>query len=251
MSLDLERPPINEVVLGVFFGPIASLKAEAVGLFWARIRDTFPSVIQQPVYTQQSPLMPQPGELFPLARFWFLSRDKSRLIQLQNGGFLYNWRKQDGDYPRFSRIFVGFLEHLQSFQKFLEDDLAIGIPPFTSAELTYINLFGTLESLAKPSDYKRVVETFSEHSELQQNLTLENFVHVDFFRSPDGDQLIVTQRSMRQPSEERTNFIMELKVTGPLAGSLTDWFGNAHNKINESFVRLTTHEMQSNVWRKK
>jgi len=252
MSLDFERPPINEVVLGVFFAPVPPLRAEAIGFFWARIRDAFGSVIQQPVYTQQVLSLPQPGELFPLPRFWFLSQDKSRLIQLQNGGFLYNWRRQDGDYPRFDKIFVEFLGHLKTFQKFLKEDLTVDIPSFTSAELTYINVFGALESLAQPADYKRVVGTFSDQSkELDQNLSLESFHHVDLFRSPNGNHMLVTQRSGRLPREDRTNFILELKVTGPLAVPLEDWFGNAHNRINESFVRLTTPEMQTMVWRKK
>src|SRR5271165_5623060 len=148
MSLDFERPPINEVVLGVFFAPIPPLRAEAVGLFWARIRETFPSVVQQPIYAQEFspiPVMPQPGEFFPLPRFWFLSQDNTRLIQLQNGAFLYNWRKQNDEYPRFHRIFPEFLGHLETFQRFLKEDLEIGSLPIAIAELTYINLFGKLE----------------------------------------------------------------------------------------------------------
>src|ERR1700751_881404 len=229
MSLDFERPPLNEVVLGVFFAPIASLKAEAVGLFWARFRDTFPSVVQQPIYPKQSPPMPQPGELFPLPRFWFLSKDQTRLIQLQNGAFLYNWRKQGGDYPRFSRIFIEFLDHLENFRGFLKDDLGLGTLAFTSAELTYINLFGSLESLAKPVDYRRVARTFPAYGELEEDLALEHFHHVDLFRSPNGDQVIVTQRGGRQPSDEWTNVILELKVTGPVTEPITGWFSNAHN----------------------
>jgi uncharacterized protein (TIGR04255 family) len=210
--------------------------------------------MQQPIYTQQAspiPLMPYPGELFPLPRFWFLSQDEARLIQLQNGGFLYNWRKQGGNYPRFSRIFVEFLDHLKSFQNFLKNDLKVDVPAFSSAELTYVNLLGALESLTKPADYKRVVGTFPDHSELGQNLVLENFHHVDFFRSPNGDQLVVTQRSGHQPSEERTNVVLELKVTGPLNTSLNDWFSSAHSRINESFEKLTTSEMQRDIWRKQ
>jgi uncharacterized protein (TIGR04255 family) len=258
MSLDFERPPINEVVFGVFFPPVPSLKAEAVGLYWTRIRDIFPSVMQQPVYVQQVPaiqMMPQPGELFPMPRFWFLSQDKTRLIQLQNNALLYNWRKQEGDqpgdYPRFNRMFVEFLEHLEVFQKFFANDLQAETPKFTSTELTYINLFGALESLAVPTDYKRVVETFCEHNELEKNLTLENFHHIDFFRAPNGDQFIVTQKSGRHPLESRTVAVLELKVTGALTVPLNDWFSAAHNRINENFLRLTSPEMQATVWRRK
>jgi len=42
-------------------------------------------------------MMPQVGELFPMPRFWFLSQEKTRLIQLQNNALLYNWRKQESD----------------------------------------------------------------------------------------------------------------------------------------------------------
>ena len=251
MSLDFERPPVNEVVLGVLFPQIAALRAEAIGLFWARIRKAFPSVVQQPVYFSQFPPFVPSAELFPLPRFWFLSQDNTRLIQLQNGAFLFNWRKQNDEYPRFHRIFPEFLGHLETFQKFLKEDLEIGSLPFATAELTYINLFGKLESLEHPIDYKQVAETFSVHSAPAATLTLENFQHVDIFRSQNGDQMIVTQRSGRTPSDNRPIFILELKVMGPLSVSLEDWFGKAHNRINESFVNLTSSEMQMNVWRKK
>jgi uncharacterized protein (TIGR04255 family) len=251
MSLDFERPPINEVVLGVLFPQIATLRAEAIGLFWARIRKDFPSVVQQPVYFSQFSLPVQSAELFTLPRFWFLSQDNTRLIQLQNGAFLYNWRKQNDEYPRFHQIFPEFLGHLETFQKFLKEDLEIGSLPIATAELTYINLFGKLESLEHPIDYKRVVKTFSVYSAPEANLALENFQHVDSFRSPSGDQMIVTQRSGRMPSDNRPVFVLELKVMGPLSVSLEDWFSNAHNRINESFVNLTSSEMQMNVWRKR
>jgi uncharacterized protein (TIGR04255 family) len=253
MSLDFERPPINEVVFGVAFSPVPALKAEAIGLYWAHIRETFPFVSQQPVYMPQAlamPLVPQAGELFPLPRFWFLSADKTRLIQLQNNAFLYNWRKQEGEYPRFSRVAVEFFEHLKGFLQFVESELSQTVT-FASAELAYINLFGEAESLKVPIDYLGISKVFPDYPSFAQDLDLENFNHVDFFRLPAGNQMAITQRSGRQPWGNSTNVVLEIKITGALTVAINEWFFSAHEQINDTFLKITRPDAQRLIWKKK
>jgi uncharacterized protein (TIGR04255 family) len=253
MSLDFEFPPINEVVFGVFFPVIDPLRAEAVGLYWNKIRNAFPLVVQQPLYTQvpQLHMAPRPGELFPLPRFWFFSEDKTRLIQLQNSAFLYNWRKQAGDYPRFTRVSREFFDELDRFQRYLIEDLQSPVPGYSSAELTYINLFGSAEGISMPKDYRRVVDNFPEHNQLGQNANLENFHHVDAFRLPNADQVVITQRSARQPLESGTQVVLEIKVIGSLTVSLTQWLNAAHETINSYFERVTSADIQEKIWKKR
>jgi hypothetical protein len=50
MTVKFRNPPINELVIGVYFSrELEGLRAEHVGLFWSTIRAEFPTIQQQPV----------------------------------------------------------------------------------------------------------------------------------------------------------------------------------------------------------
>jgi len=44
------NPPINELVIALFYLPIMEMKSQHIGLYWNRIRDRYPlSDIEQPL----------------------------------------------------------------------------------------------------------------------------------------------------------------------------------------------------------
>jgi uncharacterized protein (TIGR04255 family) len=96
MTVKFRNPPINELVIGVYFTrDLHALRAEHVGLFWSSIRPEFPTTQQQPIVVP--PIIPSaagvtmefgaPGELFPMPRFWIESADR---LQIQRNAFLFN-----------------------------------------------------------------------------------------------------------------------------------------------------------------
>ncbi len=145
---EFERPPLDEVVIGVQFDPLKELHAAQVGLYWLRIRDRYPFTEDQP------PLAPQiePEEVIPqvpalsfqaaplIARYWFLQAGKTELIQLQTDRFLRNWRQIDGTerYPRFAYLIERFKNEWESFLSFLTDE-KVGQPNVNQCDLSYIN----------------------------------------------------------------------------------------------------------------
>lgn len=84
MKIDFERPPINEVAIGMQFAPLINLRSEHVGVFWNRLRADFPTAQQVPPLGNIAQI---PPEIFPMPRFWFVSKDDATLIQIQKGGF--------------------------------------------------------------------------------------------------------------------------------------------------------------------
>ena len=127
---EYECPPLNEVVAGVQFEPLERFHAAHLGLYWARVRDRYPSTEDQPPlahmkererppqpFTQAS-LMFQAGPIVP--RCWFLDESKTKLIQIQPDRFLRNWRQIEGTeaYPRFGTLMLADLP--PSPQKFWE-----------------------------------------------------------------------------------------------------------------------------------
>src|SRR4029077_19257212 len=112
MTVEFENPPINEVAIGLFFQPVAGLRAEHVGAFWGKIREEFPISGQHPpLILPGTPSLSQlalSNEVFPLPRFWFISTDQTGLVQLQRDAFFFNWRRRESDYPRFKHVLSKF-----------------------------------------------------------------------------------------------------------------------------------------------
>src|SRR5262245_52630166 len=115
---EFERPPIDEVAIGVQFEALQQYHVAHAGLFWSRIRNRYPFAEDQPPLAPQveSPdpqparqgITIQPG--LTIVRNWFLDDKKTQLIQLQRDRFIRNWRQLQGDetYPRFGYLIQEF-----------------------------------------------------------------------------------------------------------------------------------------------
>ena len=247
MSVEFEAPPINEVVLGIYFEPITALKLETIGVYWDKIRAEFPTVTQN---TPLRNLLTLPGELFPLPRFWFISKDETRLIQIQRDAFLFNWRRRDTDYPRFFRIFPDFYSQFLQFESFLNDVLGVKGITRTALELTYVDVLGSAEAIESIRDYPKAVPTFSQIEIGSQRAVPQGFNHNDVFQISSEMQLSVVQRTTHQLDNNEMSFFLELRAFGASTRSLDAWFSEAHDLIVQTFTQITSDEVQK-VWKKK
>src|SRR4051794_4820338 len=103
---EYERPPIDEVVVGVQFEPLKDFHVAHLGRFWSKVRDRYPLTEDQPPLPAQiEHPEPKPAEsrltfatgIVPTPRSWFLDNSKNRLLQLQHDRFLRNWRRTEGN----------------------------------------------------------------------------------------------------------------------------------------------------------
>lgn len=141
-------PPLNEVAMSVQFPTGVVDEVDALARYWPTIRDAFP------LHDKQPPLFPvvedfnRPpeggavGQLIqgiPPARYWFLSEDKTWLVQVQADRFVLNWRRVEGgeEYPRYRALRPEFERRFRTFL-----DIAGGpgdAPAADWCELSYIN----------------------------------------------------------------------------------------------------------------
>jgi len=111
------NPPVNEVVISAEILPLSKWQGLHAGVYWGSIRDRYPYSEGRP------PLISPPeigGDLFAQVpamigfmqpdsnRTWFISEDRTNIIQVQKDRFIVNWRQVVGDetYPRFESVML-------------------------------------------------------------------------------------------------------------------------------------------------
>lgn len=127
----LRHPPIDEVICGLVFKPIAGLDPLELALYWQQRRADFPK-------KQLHPALLEPGRFVagPLAqRVWMISEDDALVLQVQTDRFYLNWRARGGTYPRFgdhdgeTGLATLYRAELERFSVFMESELGAVIEP--------------------------------------------------------------------------------------------------------------------------
>lgn len=146
-----ERPPVDELVLGLQFSPLKGMSASHMGLYWAPIRREYPQTEEKPAIDATIEVFgerkAQPVPVFRLLdrpetpRVWFIGASGNNLIQLQNDRLHVNWRRRlpDDVYPRYGVIRKLFVAEIVRLQSFAESE-GLGTLSPTQCEITYINV---------------------------------------------------------------------------------------------------------------
>ena len=106
-------PPVTEMTMGILFEGLVGYNSVLARGFWDKAKSTYPIIEEHPplpptfetfgggnsaaqfqIELLASPMQP---------RFFFVSEDRSELLQLQRDRMHYNWRRTQGkpDYPRY------------------------------------------------------------------------------------------------------------------------------------------------------
>ena len=144
-----DTPPINEVIVGVQYGPPDDFSMVKFGEVHDLFKSRFPDVQEKPCL---EPRIETFGGVdpFPAAapkslvhpvppRLWFLSEDGSHLLQFQKDTFLLNWMRRGpkDTYPRFEKICDLFMDCLGKLRAYYSD---VGHKIVLSqAEVMYVN----------------------------------------------------------------------------------------------------------------
>jgi uncharacterized protein (TIGR04255 family) len=250
MKIDFEKPPINEMSIGMHFAPVVALRAESIGLFWSRIRAEFPTA-QQSLPIGVPPTLPQE---FPMPRFWFVAKDDATLIQLQKNLFLFNWRLRTGDYPRFEKLFEAFRKYRTVFTQFLRTELNTTRIEQVRYQLEYNNLFESAPYWSGPTDTARVVPSFKPlEAGVEGKLT--GFNYTTTFQLAHDLSLNHSVRNGINNQTGKPVLVLRLEATGSYqqfeANAADGWYERAHTAISESFIASTSPQIQAEYWKPK
>jgi uncharacterized protein (TIGR04255 family) len=261
-SPEFERPPLDEVVLSVQFDPLPGFHAAHLGRYWKSIREQYPHTEDQPPLL---PLMEQPiaPAISPVSvhvgsmgiRAWFLDESKSRIIQLQQGRFVKNWRKlnEADQYPRYKVLVEEFKREWEGFLAFAREE-SLGMVNVNQCELTYIDHIEpkTADKLGDLDD----IFTFQRPRESAAFLPNPEFLSWSAGYKLPGEQgrLHVVMNPAFRPRDMQIILLMNFTARGvpadKRAESVFGWFDLAHDWINGAFGELTDTKMH-HAWGKK
>jgi uncharacterized protein (TIGR04255 family) len=251
MRRKYKHPPVNEVVIGVYFAdPILAMRAEHVGLFWSSIEGHFPEVAQHvPIGGID---IAAPDEVFPMPRFWFTSSDGVYLIQVQRNAFILNWRKKDSIYPHYEDVKAQFDKWFGAFCDFCKRQFGIGRLGIARCELNYVNLIDRVPNRFRTfADTEKIIPSFRPLS-IGPDRTVRGFaLTYEYPIASDLALTIIVQSRKSLQSGEDVLYI-ELRTGGELQAqanaSRAGWFERAHDAIGDAFNAMTSETIQKEHW---
>lgn len=248
-----DNPPVSETVYGVVFTRLPELKAPYLGLLWERYRSEYPKCDEVPRLLDTSQ---ETFNQWITPRVWFLHNDDSRVIQVQDNRFFYNWRKREQAYPNYDVVFPEFRDKFEIFQSFLQDHNLGNIVP-QSLELTYINHIPVGSGWTKLAEISQLLPDLGWRDNSDRFLPQPQNMSVNIgFLLPDGKgTLVATVQTGRRAPDGAPIIILQLSANGPPESNkpeeFSGWFDLAHEWIVQGFEDLTSVEVQREIWSKK
>jgi uncharacterized protein (TIGR04255 family) len=255
---EFDAPPLVEVVLGTFFVTQKRLHGGHTGLFWGGIREQYPQYEDHPPLRTQRDGQAHRFSLStspPMPRAWFIDATGTRLVQLQNDAFLYNWRRagKKDDYPRFEPIWEKFRENWGVFCRFAEEE-QLGKPKAHMGEVTYVNHIPKDEFWPKLVDVSKLIGFL--HPTPAEGAEMDSLDCSLQFR--DGNErgrlnIQLSKAIDQSTGEQLLRFVLTVrgKLPKPEAGieANANWYSFAREWIVRSFADMTTEEAHK-MWRK-
>lgn len=260
---EFNNPPVIEVYCRIMFEKLVKLKAPHLGLFWPIIKSDFPDSDVKPnlplnietygneFYAGQEL---QHFEIPQLPRTWFVSKDKSEVLQIQQDQLMNNWQKiQTTDaYPRYKNIIEKFEEHWSKFSEFLGTNSLGSLKP-QQYELTYINHISSLNGWSPETPIESIFPDLNLSREKEFLPQCETISVINTYLLPnDEGRLYSTIRTIKHPNHKEPIIQFQLMVRGignnKSFETMRSWFDQAHIWIVKGFADLTNKETQKEKW---
>ena len=265
---DFDEPPLDEVALSVQFNPLPRLQAPHIGLLWSNYKDQFPIIEQHPsidpVFERFGP--PEgPSVKFeisatpPIPRSWFLKKDGTELIQVQQDRFIHNWRKVNTSdlYPRYEHVRGEFEKELEIFCSFVNTENLGEFSP-NQCEVTYTNVITTENDIRHGlagDVFTPISLNYSDNclGEPENIRFATQYIFNDSSGDPIG-RLHISIKPAFKVSDNRPMFILNMTARGEPKGKeakdILSFFDLGREWIVRGFTSITSPEMHK-FWRRK
>lgn len=248
-----KNAPVSELVCGVRV-PKGILSISLIAEIYNHFKEEFPLIEEEFPFSDE--LLPSvlygknagvvDSEKPTLVRYWFLGKDKNRLIQLQDGAIYCNWRKVPGsenNYPKFKSVFNDFINVMDYIVKVTKKNIDI-----TGAEITYLNhiypdklglKLGRIDYMINQTKLTGVFENINAYK-IRFNLPVEELSGIYF--------IDVATNQLLKSSENIIIWNHGIKAVQLKDDfNLVNWFDSAHNFINDRFLEITTEHFKKSM----
>lgn len=263
------NPPVVETILSAQFEPLPGFSNAHLGLFWEHVggRQNWPTASDDAPLNQEFEYFGDALEWVPLneirfgiakvpvARMRLWNAAKDRMLQVQNGRFVYNWLGTGNSYPRYDTIKPEFDNVLGQFREFLSKQ---DLPPVSPNqwEITYINHLPKNTVWENVTDWSQVLTFHAVPPIRVGECKLETFGgHWSYEIAPNRGRLHMYLQHAK--NEQRAEIlILNLTARGPIregegtAADLDSGLNLGHDVIVGAFSQLTSEKAQAH-WGKE
>jgi uncharacterized protein (TIGR04255 family) len=253
-------PPVVEVALGVQFRALPVLRGLALAPLRDRWRDRYPRLEEQPplpaTFEGGMPGGPaiQLSLGVPSMRYWFLTRDGSELVQVQQDRLSVNWRDSESGspYPRYPAMRQLFADRFADLEAFVADE-GSGPIRVQQAELSYVNAVGT--DANETQRLERILSIWQaapgHHLGEPEQARVEMSFKVKDLGSGVSRLWVQLGPGQRKAGTPALFFTLSIRGMPQDKGGLSEvlsFLDEAHGHVVRSFAELTTPEMHA-IWR--
>jgi uncharacterized protein (TIGR04255 family) len=254
--VSFKRPPVVETVLGVQFARTAKLGHSDLAEFWKHLGPPWPTVDFAPEAEEQFETF---GDAVvwggaklrlmaaPRMRLQIRNPANNRMIQVQNGRFLYNWLGGEAqEYPGYSKMRPEFDELFQALVDFLGSKGYGPVQP-NQWEVTYVNHIPKGTVWNDPSDWGDLLPPLLGCPKGLGNLSLEGLAGNCSWRfeiAPERGRLHVEIQHARLGSPAgKEALVIKLTARGPVSNggmSIDEGLNLGHEIIVTTFRDITS-----------
>lgn len=253
--VSFNSPPVQEIAFAVQLLN-AQLSLEGMVDIGRALRPSFPVQQLQPALPRMMEPEMQSFSISvgaPLPRFWFVSEDGFRLVQVQEDRVAFNWRSLDRDalYPRYEKLRTEFADHLELIGEVVPELEGEGLRA-DFCELTYVNELeppGLTANHPPLEAILRIAQPLDDADFLPPPDTAEwtgRWTIQDAEGEAAGRLTAAAQAASRQ-RDQRPIYLLTMTgvLPGEVAGSdaVLEQLDLAHEWIVRGFADLTTKDM--------
>jgi uncharacterized protein (TIGR04255 family) len=239
----LEAPPIIEVVCGVFFAPRPELDPIFVGGWHNEVAHTeLPRHAIQPAVADGTGFFMGVGPL----RSWLISQDDEWVVQIQPDRLYVNWRRREGEYPRFSDrggVLERALFELRRFRAHCVQKLGADLA-LTGVELAKVDVIAQGLHWSDTADLGKVIPLVADVSRFASSSNVE--LALNIVDRPNTVTQVVVGLSLATESVPKVGLARAVKIdtrcTARLAVAddteITECFTQLNMRANDTFFSL-------------
>jgi uncharacterized protein (TIGR04255 family) len=248
-----DNPPVVETAVSSQFARLATFRTAHAGCFWLTNLSQEWRNIQETVRLDDQferfgdeRKWGQPGFRFftspEVQRTQISNPDGTRMIQLQDSRFIYNWKKTENKYPSFAKTKSEFSRYYLEFKQFVEK-LELGKIEENQWEVTYINHLPKGDLWNTPQEWVKIFPWLA----FPPIIHAEPEYLVCEWASKIGDnrgRLHANLSFARINSEGPESLILSLIARGAVSSegitSVEEGFQIGHEVIVRSFAEMTS-----------